>query len=162
VSGAGVVLLHPFLAELFTRLGLIEDGRFVEEDARHRAVHLLGYLAFGTSRAQESDLVLAKLLCGMPFDAVLVPVHLAAGDIEAADALLAAVMTHWAALKTASAPWLREQFFLRDGKLHLVDAGWRLLVETRAQDVLLGRLPWGIGVVALPWLEGVLHVSWRD
>ncbi len=50
----------------------------------------------------------------------------------------------------------------RTGRLQQVDGGWRLLVEGRAQDVLLSRLPWGFGVISLPWLDTMLYVSWGD
>jgi hypothetical protein len=162
VTGAGMVLLHPFLGELFHHLGLVDQGEFVDEDARQVAVQVLGYLAFGSEGRGEAELTLAKLLCGMPLDEVAMPVELSTGAIEGADELLAAVLKHWAALKTSSAAWLREQFFLRTGKLQQVDAGWKLVVESRAQDVLLAKLPWGVGVIALPWRENLLHVSWGD
>jgi hypothetical protein len=162
VTGAGMVLLHPFLGELFHHLGLVDQGQFVDEDARQVAVQVLGYMAFGSEGRAEAELTLAKLLCGMPLDEVAMPVKLSASAIQGADELLSAVLTHWAALKTSSAQWVREQFFLRTGKLQQVDAGWKLVVESRAQDVLLAKLPWGVGVIALPWLETLLHVSWGD
>ena len=162
VTGTGMVLLHPFLGELFTHLGLVDEGRFVDEDARQVAVQVLGYLAFGSEGRVEEVLILAKLLCGMPLDEVLLPVNLSAAALEGADELLAAVLKHWAALKTSSVPWLREQFILRTGKLQQVDAGWKLVVENRAQDVLLAKLPWGFGVISLPWMDDMLHVSWGE
>ncbi len=162
VTGAGMVLLHPFLGELFTHLGLVDEGQFVDEDARHVAVHVLGYMAFGSEERVEAELTLAKLLCGMALDEVLLPVNLSAAAFEKADELLAAVLKHWATLKTSSVQWLREQFILRTGKLRQVDAGWKLVVESRAQDVLIPKLPWGFGVISLPWLDTMLHVSWGD
>ena len=76
--------------------------------------------------------------------------------------MLAALLRHWSALHSSSPQWLREQFFLRPAKLETVDGGVRLTVERRAQDVLLARLPWGIGVVALPWLAHRIFVHWVD
>jgi hypothetical protein len=162
VTGTGMVLLHPFLGELFRHLGLVGEGQFVDADAQQIAVHVLGYLAFGSEDCVEAELTLAKLLCGMPLDEVLLPVELSEAALEAADGLLVAVLKHWSALRTSSVPWLREQFILRAGKLQQVDAGWKLMVESRAQDVLLSKLPWGFGVISLPWLDSMLHVSWGD
>jgi hypothetical protein len=159
--GAGVVLLHPFLGELFHSRGLLDGPRFRDDAARHHAVHLVGHLTFG-GEAPEYDLLLAKLLCGMPWEELLPPGEIDDGDRVACGDLLAAVLGHWRALKSSSPDWLRDQFFLRDGTLESIDQGWRLTVERRAQDVLLTRLPWGLGVVRLPWLRDVLHVRWTD
>jgi len=51
---------------------------------------------------------------------------------------------------------------MRDGKLEQVDEGFRLTVERRAQDVLLARLPWGIGVLGFPWMKERIFVRWLD
>ena len=83
-------------------------------------------------------------------------------DLAACDALLRAVLDHWTALRSSSPEWLRQQFFLREGKLERVDSGYLLTIERRAQDVLLARLPWGCGVVALPWLAERMFVRWLD
>ena len=106
-------------------------------------------------------------MCAMPWDEPLAPVgsidgELAAGDRMAGDELMAALLLHWKALRSASPRWLREQFLLRDGKLEQTDDGWRLTIERRAQDVLLSKLPWGIGLIRLPWLPQLLHVHWSD
>ena len=72
------------------------------------------------------------------------------------------MLEHWTALRSSSPEWLRQQFFLREGKLERVDSGYLLTIERRAQDVLLARLPWGCGVVALPWLTDRMFVRWLD
>jgi hypothetical protein len=43
-----------------------------------------------------------------------------------------------------------------------VDSGWLLTIERHAQDVLLARLPWGLGVVAPPWLSERIFVHWLE
>lgn len=162
LEGAGVVILHPFLETLFNDRGWLEQRHFRDERDRQRAMHLLGLLSFGREAVPEYDLVLAKLLCGLPPEEPLEPRELTDEDRQAADTLLRAVLGHWTALRSESPEWLRQQFFLREGTLEPVDFGWRLTVERRAQDVLLARLPWGLGVIRLPWMEGQLHVGWLD
>src|SRR5690606_887113 len=66
INNAGLVLLHPFIPTYFNRLGMIEKGDFISEEARHRAVHLLQYLVYGTDQHEEHELVLNKILCNMP------------------------------------------------------------------------------------------------
>ena len=162
LSGAGVILVHPFLEQLFRERGLLAGRNFRGLEARDRAVHLIGFLTFGRVEVPEHELVLAKVLCGAALEDPIEPVPLEDDDIAACDALLRAVLGHWTALRSSSPQWLREQFFLREGKLEEVDFGRRLTIERRAQDVLLARLPWGFGVVALPWLTAQMFVHWLD
>lgn len=162
LGGAGAILLHPFLEPLFRDRGLLETRDFRDTDARERAVHLVGLLTFGCRDVPEYDLVAAKLLCGHLLDQPVAPVTLEDADAAACGELLAAVLGHWSALRSSSADWLRVQFLLRDGKLEQVDGGFRLTVERRAQDILLARLPWGIGVIGFPWMKEKIFVRWLD
>lgn len=162
LEGVGVVILHPFLEELFASLGLLNGRDFRDRAARCRAVHLLGYLAYGVPEVPEYDLLLPKLLCNLPWEEPLLPAALEPEEIAAMDTLLEAVLRHWEALKSGSPEWLRAHFFLRAGKLESVDHGFKLTVERQAQDVLLARLPWGLGLIRLPWMTQFLHVSWTN
>jgi hypothetical protein len=162
LAGAGAILVHPFLEQLFRERGLLEGRRFRGLEARDRAVHFIGSITFGHVDAPEYDLVLAKVLCGVAVDEPLEPVPLEDDDLAACDAVVRAVLDHWTALRSSSPDWLREQFFRREGKLARVDSGYRLTIERRAQDVLLARLPWGCGVVAPPWLTERVFVHWLD
>jgi hypothetical protein len=161
-GGAGAILLHPFLEQLFRERGLLAERSFRDTDARDRAVQLIGLLIFSSVDVPEYELLLAKLLCGAAFEEPLAPVLLEYDDVAACDRLLRAMLEHWTALRSSSPAWLREQFLLRDGKLEQVDSGYRLTVERRAQDVLLARLPWGFGVIGLPWLKARIFVHWMD
>jgi hypothetical protein len=160
LGGAGCVILPPFLEELFRSNELLAGRSFRNTAAREQAVRLLAYLTFGDELVPEYDLLLPKLLCGMPWEEPLAPDKLTDAERIACDQLLHAVLAHWSALKSNSIDWLREQFFLRAAKLERLDLNWRLTVERRAQDVLLDRLPWGVGVVGLPWMQGPLYVHW--
>ena len=162
LDGAGAILVHPFLEQLFRERGLLEGRSFRGLEARDRAVHLIGFITFGRVDVAEYELVLAKVLCGVELEQPLEPVHLEDDDSAACDALLRAVLKHWTALRSSSPEWLREQFLLRQGKLENVDSGRRLTIERHAQDVLLARLPWGLGVVGLPWLNDRMFVRWLD
>jgi hypothetical protein len=160
VSAAGLVIFHPFLGELFRSLGLLADERFRDAEARAVAVHSIAYLAFGRCDVAEYELLVPKLLCAMAWEEPLPPLELDDVQRAACDELVRAVLHHWSALKSTSSDWLREVFLLRPGVLEAVDQGWSLNVEHRAQDVLLGKLPWGIGLIRLPWMQRLLHVSW--
>lgn len=159
VACAGAVLLHPFLPQLFETLGIARDDKLLQPE---RALGLLHYLATGQRFAPEYDLLLPKLLCNLPFD---VPVHsrveLTMAEEQEADALVAAVIRHWDALGDTSIDGLRGSFLVRRGKLSRRGGEDVLQVEARSFDILLDRLPWGIGLIQLPWMEKILWVEWR-
>lgn len=160
LNGAGCIILHPFLEELFRSNELLAGRAFRDAAARERAVRLLAFLTFGNELTPEYDLLLPKLLCGMAWEEPLAPIELTDAERTACDQLLRAVLTHWRALKSNSVDWTRAQFFLRAAKLDRLESHWRLTVERRAQDVLLDRLPWGVGVVGLPWMQERVYVHW--
>lgn len=160
VADAGLVLLHPFLPALFEARGLAAQGRFADDAARQHAIHLTAFLATGELSPREPELVIAKLLCGWPLDETVAPATLGDADAAEGDALLRAAIDHWTALGQASPAALRETFLLRPGRLGRSAEGWRLEVERRGTDVLLDRLPWGLGAVRLPWMRRPLFVEW--
>jgi hypothetical protein len=161
VNEAGVILLHPFLPQLFRSRGWVDQGSFVDDYGQTMAVYALHYLATGEVEAPEHQLLLPKLLTGMRLETALHPVDLLTEDDRmACDELLIEVVKHWNALRNTSAAGLRDGYLRRSGKLENQDGKWRLTVEHKAQDILLSRLPWPISMIKLPWMTGVLSVTW--
>ncbi|MEL6273806.1 MAG: contractile injection system tape measure protein, partial [Bacteroidota bacterium] len=158
---AGVVLVHPFLVPLFTELGYWQNEDFVDELAQQRAVFLTYYLATAHTELVEEELVLSKLLCGWPISGpVRLSTPLTTTELREAEELLQAVITHWGAIGKASPAGLREGFFAREGKISRQEMKWEITVDRKAQDLLLGKLPWGISLIKTPWREELIHVSW--
>jgi len=162
VHNAGVVLLWPFLDRFFSALGLVQQRQFKDRAAQERAILLIEYLATSHEKIPEYDLVLPKLLCNFPLDEPIVN-HLALStkEVEESEKLLGAVVNHWGTLKNTSPLALQEAFLQRDGKLSQVSNGWSLQVEQKGYDVLLGDLPWGIGLVQLGWMGEMVIVEWN-
>jgi len=163
VHAAGAVLLHPFLATFFTRVGLLAaPGTFHDPQARARAVLLAHYLATGAEDAPEPETVLFKILCGMEI-AEAVPRRIALTEMERTEAasLLDSVITHWGRLGKTSPAGLRDGFLSRMGGLRREAGLWRLTVERRGIDVLLDDLPWTISRVKTPFMKSILTVDWR-
>lgn len=162
VRWAGVVLAHPYLAPLFTALGYWQKGEFADEVTQQRAVYLTHYLASGQRIVGEEELALPKLLCGWPVSGspALLTEPLTDPECFEADEVLRAVITHWSDSGMTSPNGLRGGFFDRDGRLEREENGWCVTVDRKAQDILLGRLPWGISVVYAPWHERMIKVEW--
>lgn len=161
VDHAGLVLLHPFLEYYFREFNLLDDKEFRDEDSRHLAAHLLHYLATGRESPPEYLLSFEKFLCGIELPTP-VPrfTELTAAMKEESETLLKAAIGHWQALKSTSPDGLREGFLQRPGKLVTSTFENRLIVESKSHDVLLSSLPWGYGIVKLPWLQRPLIVDW--
>lgn len=161
VDHAGLVLLHPFLEYYFREFNLLNENTFRDESSRILAMHLLHYLATGEENPPEYLLTFEKFLCGAY---LLTPVprflHLSGPQKEESEQLLQAAIGHWKALKRTSPAGLREGFLMRPGKLQLNTLGNRLVIESKAHDVLLNYLPWGYSIIKLPWLKQPIFVDW--
>lgn len=159
VPHAGLLLLHPFLPQLFSNLGWLQGDNFADATTQELAIHLLHYMAGGAAQEPEFRMVFEKFLCGCPPS---FPIHrqvvLTDHVKEEAMSLLHSVIEHWRALKNTSVAGLQEGFLQRSGKLD--PKGAEVIVERSGIDVLLDQLPWGIGTIKLPWLPQLLHVSW--
>lgn len=163
IENAGVVLLHPFLAACFDTLGWLQKGQFKNDNMQHRALLMLHYLATGAPKAAESELFLAKILCGAPLQWPLRRgLRLTKKEQREGESLLRAAIGHWPALKNTSPDGLREAFLQREGKLERTQQGWQLTVEQKAQDILLDQLPygWGLGLIRLPWMKETIQINW--
>jgi hypothetical protein len=160
VENAGLVLVHPFLPQFFSALGIAEKARLLQPD---RALSLLHYLTTGQTVAPEYELVLPKILCDVPLGTpVESQVELTAAEQEESIALLEALIRHWGALRNSSPDGLRGAFLLRPGKVSLQDDGdWYLQIESRTHDILLDQLPWGLSMIKLPWMGKMLRVAWK-
>lgn len=160
VDNAGLVILHPFVPRLFEALE-VTDGDALVDPAR--ALCLLHFLATGELTAPEHRLTLAKVLCDVPIDRpVEADVGLTGAEASEANALLEAAVRHWGALRGSSRDALRGEYLMRPGTLAGdVDGGWLLRIESRASDILLDQLPWGITLVQLPWMPSLMSVEWR-
>jgi hypothetical protein len=161
INNAGLVLLHPFLPALFDNLTLIEEKDWFGETSVYKAVMAMQFMVTGKDETEEFDLVLNKILCGIAVDEVVPTAILPDEETKTeCDVLLMEVIKHWDVLKNTSIAGFREAFLQRNGKLSKVDNGWQLLVEQKTIDILLNQLPWGIGLIKLPWMNEMLYVEW--
>jgi len=162
VCDAGLVLLQVYLPLYFERCGLTRDGQFVDAAANHRAVRVAHLLASGQWAEDEAVLPLAKVMCGIAVSTPLMAMDDAPTENERAlcHSLLTAVMQYWDKLHGSSVDGLRGNFLMRDGRLTHQGGSWRLEVEKRAYDVLLGTFPLSFEVIKFGWMPEPLYVRW--
>ncbi|MGV3609530.1 MAG: contractile injection system tape measure protein [Fluviicola sp.] len=159
VEHAGLILLHPFLNPFFTEIGLLKDGKLTNPEL---AVHVLHFLATGQENAWEFELLFEKFLCGIPAEEPIEQALPLSDEIkEEAGKLLEAVLEYWTALRSDSPELLRNEFLQREAKIIIEEfQSTRLVFERKAQDILLEKLPWNLGIVKIDWLEDLLFVEW--
>ncbi|MGC2237441.1 MAG: contractile injection system tape measure protein [Pyrinomonadaceae bacterium] len=161
VSNAGLVIFSPFLAGFFENLRLLEERRFANAAAAHRAVGLLQFLADGREIPAEHQCGLNKILCGLDAETVLEfgePVT--AEEAEACQILLEAVIANAPILGEMSVDGFRGSFLIRKGMLRAGAGAWHLNVERETFDIVLERFPWNWNIVKLPWMEWAISVEW--
>jgi hypothetical protein len=161
VTNAGLVLINSYLPALFDRLGLTQDRRFKTQDARHRAILALHFLATGFTRAEEPHLALNKILCGLdPAEPVPLAVDFPEAEINLMQGLLQAVLRHWSKAGTSSLDGFRGTWLLRGGILCDNDDHWGLTVTRKPWDILLSKSPFSYAVINLQWMEKPAYVTW--
>jgi len=159
ISNAGLVVVAAFLPALFNVLKINGNGKIHTPEY---AVCLLNYLATGNEEMQEFELVLPKLLCGVPLETVIDPTSftLSKEAKQEVENVLSSVIEHWTVLKNTSVQGLREAFLQREGKLSEKGADWTLQVEQKSYDMLLQQLPWNMSMIKLPWMSAMLTTEW--
>ena len=162
INNAGLIILAPYLGVLFERCGLTTEGKFIDEQAEFMAIQLLDYAATGQTNAGEHELVLQKILCGIPVQRpVDISVEIDDDQKAIVDDLLIAITQQWPGLENTTIDALRGSFLIRDGKLEEVDDSIHLKIEQRPFDMLLDRIPWNISSIKLSWMPKLLQVEWR-
>lgn len=162
IGNAGLVIVWPFLAIYFERLGMMEKGAFISEDSAIRAVLLLQYIATGAPAAPEHNLMLNKVLCGVPLNTpVPSAIELNTNEEEITSQMLNSLLQNWEKLKDSSIDALREGFLIRDGYLRETEQTWELRVEKKTIDILMDSMSWSFGTIKLSWIKKRIIVKWR-
>lgn len=161
INNAGLVLLAPFFNPFFSKLGLMEQGNFVDDAARERSVLLLQYLATGMQNFHEHELALNKILCNVPLEqAIPIEIVITENEKEITEQLLKMVLQRWEKMKNSSIEGFRASFLIRDGALTETIESWNLRVEQKSYDILLQFLPWGFTMIKSSWMDKIIYVEW--
>lgn len=164
---AGLLILWPFLSTLFERLGLLqddflEDGKkrksFISDETQAKAYSLLRYLCGGDKEAGYYGVI--NLLVGYEFDAiVLEPILLTPEEEKEALSLLEVVIMRWEVLKNMPYSSFQGLFIQRKCLVSLSEMGAIVTVEKQTLDILMQKMPWGLGLIQLPWFESNHSIS---
>lgn len=161
IPNAGLVILHPFFSTYFTRLQLMQNSVFISIEAKERAVLLLQYIATGRSKFDEYELILNKILCGLPIEqAVAFEIELTEAETTLTEELFDVLRQRWDKVKNSSVEGIRASFIQREGALEFIEDQWNLRVEQRGYDMLLQTLPWAFGFIKTSWMNQILTVEW--
>jgi hypothetical protein len=159
IQNAGLVILALYLPTFFTNLSLLDEKSKITDIPR--AIALLRYLVYEVDDFEEIDIVLEKLLCGIPLaESIASRYTIQEEEKRQADELLQAVIDHWTVLKNTTPAGLRHSFLQREGKLSFHNNQWELTVHRQAHDILLDYLPWSISMIKLQWMPHLLVVKW--
>ncbi|ANF52015.1 hypothetical protein A0O34_16505 [Chryseobacterium glaciei] len=160
IQNAGLILIHPFIKTFFEHCNLL-DPKTQQLIDPELCAHLLHYVATGKTNAPEYDLVFEKFLCNIPMNQTINKhIKLSRKHKTQAKNVIESVQHNWTPMKTSSAALLQNEFFQRSGKLVVTDHDYTLTVERKAQDILLDKLGWGLGLVKLPWQEKFIFINW--
>jgi hypothetical protein len=162
INNAGIIILHPFLEALFRELGLLtEKHEFVSGESRLKAAVILNYLFERKDEYRDWEMTLNKVICNISRkDVFPADIKLTGAEKAECDNLLDTVAGHWTALKGAGAEAMQATFFRREGRLSAVENSWLLQIGHKTEDILIQKLPWGLGVVKFTWNDKPIFVQW--
>jgi hypothetical protein len=162
IPNAGLLILWPFLTRLFSNLKYTNEGLFINEEKRLRAVFLTQYLVAFTEDNPEYTLMLNKLLCGMDInDPIIDNVILTDEEKSEAENLISSVLIHWKEMNNTSPKIFQQTFIQREGIIFQKEGNWNVIVNHSTFDILLLKLPWGLSIIKYPWNNYLIYVEWK-
>lgn len=166
LHNAGIVLIFPFLARLFSLLDLVETGKFIDDQAKVKAIFILQYIVWGDDYFKkdfpEYELILNKILTGYNTNTPLpITLELTEKEKTMTDDMLKGVLNHWNKLRNTSTTALRLAFIQRSGALKIEGDHYFLTVDEKAYDILIDSMPWAYKRIKYPWMEKFVEVKWR-
>ena len=163
VDDAGLVLLHPFLSTLFSRMGLLDEkNHFKGLTEREKAAHLLRFASGDANLHFDHLMNLEKVFCGLPVQYPMMPDFPISNNekLEVND-MLESVCQYWKPLNGTSVAGLQQSFLRRNGMIAFDSGTWLIRVEGMAVDILLDDLPWEISTILFPWTDEMFAVDWQ-
>ena len=161
INNAGLILVWPYLQQFFSKLNLMDSGKFNSLEAQNRATLLMHYMVYSETPTNEHQLILNKILCGVDLETfVNIEESILPSEKEMINSMLKALIMNWTALGSTTVEGLRESFLSRNGHVIIQDEKIKLTVEKKSFDVLLQQLPWNISIVKNQWMKKPIETLW--
>lgn len=159
IDNAGLVLLSPFLPQLFKHLNFLSDDGSIKEDCSNDAIFALEAIC-KELRIGRSTSVLTSCLCGMQPEQIDINVELSQRVKAEVETCLQFSISSWPALKNVSNSSFRQNFLNRNGAMTVGEELISLRIERHPSDVLLDQLPWSRNLIQTPWMTIPMQIEW--
>lgn len=159
VNNAGLILIHPFLKQLFEKCKLLRKDNTINDP--EVAAHLLHYTATAKEQDYEHEMLFEKFLCNIPANQTINRNITLSEELKNhSNEMLQAVLENWSIMKNSSVTLLQNEYLQRPGKIILSEDHPKIIVERKTQDILLDKITWNLGVVKLAWKNKIIFVDW--
>ena len=161
---AGIVLLHPFLANYFKQVKLLDkNNQFISLEKQIHAVHLLRYLTGKRERHHSHLLNVEKIICGLS-PTFPIPSKYNCSEIEKKEAqdMFAAIKQYWKSISKTSIEGIQTSFIHRQGIITFEEPYWLIRVEGSTLDILMDDLPWEMSMLMFPWMDRNILIEWQS
>ncbi|QXF33920.1 hypothetical protein CE143_12780 [Photorhabdus luminescens] len=162
VSNAGILILWPMLPALFNQLNLLEEKKFIHQQAQFRAVDFLDYLIWGDEEGRVERKTLNKVLCGLMIDEEMPPIPVEPEKQLIIEQWLDAIIAQLPGWKKLSRNDARQLFLQRPGELLIDEQEIKITLQHQPFDLLLADWPWPLNIAKLPWLNRHLQIDWQN
>ena len=163
IKNAGLIILWPFFYRLFDKCGFIIDKKFKDEESVQKSILMMQYLVTGSTEFKEHELVLNKILCGVPKNSFVdIELEIDSVHLELCESLLSGVLKNWEKLSNSSIETLRTTFLIREGILSQnEELDFNLNVIKGPFDMLIETIPWNISIIQTTFMKNRLIVDWK-
>lgn len=159
VNNAGLILIHPFLKQLFENCKLLHKDNTINDP--EVAAHLLHYIATAKEQDYEHEMLFEKFLCNIPANQTINRNITLSEELKNhSNEMLQAVLENWSIIKNSSVALLQNEYLQRPGKIMLSEDHPKIIVERKTQDILLDKIAWNLGIVKLAWKNKIIFVDW--
>lgn len=158
IQNAGLFILHPFYSKLLKELNILQDNAIQDFDL---AIYVLHYIAFPEDITPKNhELISEKILLDLPLNYTMqnFPI-LKEFEINLIKKTQDNILQLWQALSGSSFGFIQQMFIQREAFAKRNSKGWTIHIPQQAQDILLEKLPWGLGIVKLPWMKELIDVK---
>lgn len=160
VKNAGLVLLSPFIIQLFQSIDLPEHNGFNNNKRKSIALALLQHLADPEAPWLEYEIPLIKLLCGFDVSDMAVPVDVDEKLKVQTEEMLSQFLSQEQVFRNISLEGFRNAFLQREGVLRLYGNHAVLVVNRETFDIVLDKIQWDYHIIRYPWMKFPLMVEW--